>query len=174
MMVLTPVEKGSANYYKVNALYERAFPENERRPLEALYADRNGRSEVLAAVADGEFVGFAMNLNRLDITHIIYLAVEESARKRGYGSRMLSLIRERHPLNRIIADLESPVSGAPNGDERVKRISFYRANGYEDTGIKYDWEGESYIVLSSGGNVTRKEFGEFWHYFYSLNDGFDY
>ena len=147
------------------ALYEASFPANERRPLEELVSGFRGKGELLAALEGGRFVGMISLLSVEDITHILYFAVREELRNRGYGSRILALIRERYPCQRIIADLERPEEGAPNGEQRERRVAFYRNNGYVFTEVAYRWEGEDYCIMSSGGNVSREEFRRFWEHF---------
>jgi hypothetical protein len=78
----------------VEALYEQAFPENERRDLSFLMEDRTGVSdflvfytrdgEDLSGGEDGVFAGFVSVLKDGDIAHIIYFAVQEELRGRGH------------------------------------------------------------------------------------------
>ena len=55
----------------IAALYVRAFPANERRPLEPLMEPHGGHAAMLAAWEDGAFCGFASLLLWQDIAHII-------------------------------------------------------------------------------------------------------
>ena len=153
-------------YSEAERLYDDSFPPNERPPFSALFTEFGGAEELLAVLDGDRFAGLAVLLTYQDITHILYLAVEEGLRGCGYGSRILALIRERYPGQKIIADLELPEADTPNEVQREKRIAFYRKNGYCLTGIVYRWEGEDYCIMASGGTVTREAFGKFWHHFY--------
>ena len=64
----------------------------------------------------------------------------------------------RCPGNRIIVDVEQQEEGVPNRAHREERIAFSRRNGYLDPGIAYRWEGEDYRIMSSGGDVARRDF----------------
>ena len=174
MLRLQAVDGQSPWLPRLNALYEAAFPANERRPLDALLNDRTGAGEVFAALDGEAFIGLAILLSHGDLTHILYFAVEEALRGRGYGTRLLAAVRARYPGQRLLADLEAPDADAPNRAQREQRIAFYRRCGYEPTEIRYNWIGENYVVLAAGGPVTRQEFSAFWHYFYSLHAGYDY
>ena len=97
MLQLKTVTPQFADFDKVSALYHSAFPENERRPLEEMFSFLSGGGEFLA-LYDGEtFCGFVCLLSWQDITHILYLAIDSQLRGRGYGTGMLSAIRQRYP-----------------------------------------------------------------------------
>lgn len=147
---------------ELGALYERAFPENERRSLGTLINDRTGVSDLLAYTEDDTFVGFVSLLTEGDIAHIIYFAVEEALRGRGYGAQILDLVSGYRPGCRVIADLELPVPGTPNEEQRRRRLAFYIRSGFCETKVRYDWRGEDYVILSRGGDLTGAEFGRFW------------
>jgi len=166
-----PVTEKLPDFGRITALYERAFPANERRPLHPLLNDTTGCSDFLAFYEDKEFVGFACLLTRRDITHILYIAIDEAMRGQGYGTKALEAIRRVRPGQRIIADLEDDAREAEGGP-RHKRKQFYERCGYRKTGVEYPWRGEDYIILSQGGPVTMEEFLSFWHYFEHENTAF--
>lgn len=148
---------------EAKALYKRAFPRRERIPFSIMTKDNSGISEVFALLDEHKvFVALCCLLNNIGITHITYLAVEESQRDHGYGSEILKLIHEQKPGRRIIVDIEMPEEDAPNEDQRLMRKKFYLRAGYEETEIRYNWRGEDYQILTYGGNVTEEEFERFW------------
>ena len=157
----------SPDFDLVKTLYEEAFAENERKPFAKLLGGYKGSGEVYAVYDGNRFTGMISLLTLEDITHILYLAVKPEFRDRGYGTGILRILRRDWAGQRIIADLETPEEDAPNQNQRKKRVEFYRRNGYSFTEIAYRWEDEDYQVMSSGGEVTRKEFGAFWHHFLS-------
>ena len=120
----------------------------------------------MLAFLDGDtFAGMTFLLTFEDITHILYLAVSQDLRDKGYGSAILQKIRELYQGQRIIADLELPEANIPNEAQRKKRTAFYEKNGYVFTDIVYRWENEDYRIMSDGGDVTFDEFRRFWQYF---------
>ncbi len=147
---------------EIEALYVRAFPENERRPFRDLFDQKANYVETLAFYDAEAFVGFACLLNAGDVSHIIYFAVEESLRDRGYGSEILREIARYREGCRIIVDIERQDRRADNNGQRERRKRFYLRNGYAETGIRYRWHRENYEILSAGGTLTEAEFGAFW------------
>ena len=161
MLTLKPVDAASPEMPALTALMERAFPANERMPMEALLS-REG-SDMLAILEDGVFRGFISLLTRMDICHILFFAMGEDCRDRGLGTRALTMVRELKPGLRIIADLEAPDDHAPNSMQRERRWRFYRRCGYAETGVTYRWRGERYAIISNGGAVSDEEFWQFWN-----------
>lgn len=160
--VISPEDPLSA---AVKDLYESSFPANERVPYESLFRGFYAEGEMLAFLDGDIFAGMTFLLAFEDITHILYLAVPENLRDKGYGSVILQKIRELHQGQRIIADLEQPEADVPNEAQREKRTAFYEKNGYGYKEIKYRWENEDYRIMSNGGDVTFDEFRRFWQFF---------
>ena len=78
------VTKDSPWLPRVKALYESAFPANERIPIKHLLDNKIKRE--FWAFFDGEvFCGFSNSISHGDITNIVYFAVEPKLRCRGYG-----------------------------------------------------------------------------------------
>jgi len=152
----------SPDFARVLALYERAFPENERKELRYLVKPNQFIGEILA-IREGEvFVGFCAFLNLHDISHIIYFAIEEALRNQGLGGQALDLITERKKGQRILADLEDESAAAENSEQRRRRVQFYLRHGFAQTQVAYRWCGEDYRILAHGGDVTPAEFHGFW------------
>lgn len=160
MLKLAPA--GVGEYQKIAELYERAFPAEERRPLEPLFADCSGCASVLSACSDGFFCGFLCTLQWEDLLHIIYFAVEEDLRGKGLGSEILRQLHAENPGMRVLVDIEEPTPSSENYAQRLKRKSFYLRGGYEENEIHYCWRGVDYTILSYGGAVTNEEFDAFW------------
>ena len=163
----------STDWKQIQALYARAFPEDERSPLELLAQDETGISEILAFYEGQKFCGFACLLVAMKIAHIIYIAMEESQRGMGYGSQALERIQKRYPDHRIVVDMEDVIPDAPNYQQREQRQRFYLRNEYQLCPIQYQWRGEEYRILSQGGIVQENEFWHFWKYVACENEAFN-
>lgn len=96
-------------------------------------------------------------LNSPTISHIIYLAVDESLRGHGYGSKALELLHQSKNGKKIMVDIEVPDEQAENAEQRQKRKKFYLRAGYEETPVKYEWRNENYEILSFGGQISEAE-----------------
>lgn len=162
-MQLNRVTAASAELAEVARLYDRAFPANERWDLDAVLRDDTGISELLSFSEDGGFAGFAITLSCGGYTHLIYFAVAEDKRSRGYGSEALRLLGERYPGNVMMVDIEREHPGADNNAQRRRRKEFYRRCGYTEAGVEYSWRGEQYEILILGGEISTRDYFRFWH-----------
>ena len=162
MLTIKSVTSETKNLAEIQRLYEDAFPKNERHPLRNLLTTPNSPAETMA-LYDGElFCGFAVLLNGRDISHIIYFAIEESLRGKGYGSAALQVLHEYKTGRRIMVDIELESPSAPNNEQRRKRKQFYLRNGYAMTSIQYRWQREDYEILAYGGDISEEEYDDFW------------
>ena len=163
MLLYFEVTKNSPWLPQVKALYESAFPANERIPIKHLLDNKIKRE--FWAFFDGEvFCGFSNSISHGDITNIVYFAVVPELRSRGYGSQILQAIRRQHPNTRIVVDIEveEDSKNAEELERRNRRRDFYLRNGFDAAPVEYHWQGEHYRLLSAGGTVTDKEFRGFW------------
>ena len=171
MLQFFKVTKKSPWLPQVKALYESAFPANERIPIKHLLDDKIEREfwaffdkEESENAAVPRFCGFSNSISHGDITNIVYFAVEPELRSRGYGSQILQAIRNKHPNSRIVVDIEveEDSKDAEELERRNRRRDFYQRNGFDSSPFDYVWQGEHYRLLSAGGIVTEKEFRNFW------------
>ena len=171
MLQFFDVTKKSPWLPQVKALYESAFPANERIPIKHLLDDKIKREfwaffdkEESENAAAPRFCGFSNSISLGDITNIVYFAVVPELRSRGYGSQILQVIRRQHPDTRIVVDIEveEDSKDAEELERRNRRRDFYQRNGFDSSPFDYVWQGEHYRLLTAGGTVTEKEFRDFW------------
>lgn len=163
MLQFFDVTRDAPWFPQVKALYESAFPANERIPIKHLLDDKIKRE--FWAFFDGDlFCGFSNSITHGSITNIVYFAVVPELRSRGYGSQILQAIRRQHPDTRIVVDIEveEDSKDAEELERRNRRREFYQRNGFDASPVDYVWQGEHYRLLSAGGTVTEKEFRDFW------------
>ena len=162
MLYMKPIVDAPDDYTKAKVLYYRSFPKNERRPFPELAENRLGNTEVVCFYDNNTFVGMACLLNGSAISHIIYIAIDESLRGHGYGSKALELLHKSNSEKRIMVDIEVPDISAENNEQRIMRKKFYLRAGYEETPVKYEWRGEKYEILSYRGQISQAEYDLFW------------
>ena len=171
MLQFFDVTRDAPWFPQVKALYESAFPANERIPIKLLLDDKIKREfwaffdkEDGKNAATPRFCGFSNSITHGSITNIVYFAVVPELRSRGYGSQILQVIREQHPDTRIVVDIEveEDSKDAEELERRNRRRDFYLRNGFGSSPVDYVWQGEHYRLLSAGGSVTEKEFRDFW------------
>lgn len=162
MFVTKRIGPRSKDLNKIKKLYIDAFPENERFSFSMMIKNENGHYETFAFYQDDVFCGFAILLNSLDISHIIYLATIPELRGKGLGAKALGAISRIKSSMRIIVDIERELPGNPENELRLRRKNFYLRNGYRETEVRYRWQDEYYEILVFGGELSSEDFGNFW------------
>ena len=160
-MLSVRVTKESEKFPEIERLYRAAFPREERVPMDVLL-EADGPYDFIACYDGAVLCGFYSALTLGDITHILFLAVEESLRDHGYGSQILGEIKKAYAGKRVILDVEMIDPEAENNEQREHRIAFYMRNGYHHSGISYGWRGVMYEILILDGTISEEEFWNFW------------
>ena len=149
-MPLTPIDIATdpALRRKVKELYIRAFPAEERLPWWLLRLNSTRKGIDLTAWMDGDkFCGFTSSATVEGLHFLLFFAVAEDCRSRGWGSAILQAIQREHPAVTLNIELLDPA--APNYPERLRRFAFYRKNGFHDA-FYHVWEvGGKFRVLST-------------------------
>ncbi|MBQ4547148.1 MAG: GNAT family N-acetyltransferase [Oscillospiraceae bacterium] len=162
MFTTKRIKFGSKETAKIEKLYIESFPENERFSFDMMLRNEKGHYETFAFYDNGNFCGFAILLNSLDISHIIYFATLPELRGKGLGTKALDAIGRIKSGMRIIVDIEREIPGCAENEIRRRRKNFYLRNGYSETEVRYCWQEEYYEILVSGGKLSREDFGNFW------------
>ena len=105
MKLVNIADEGAKYKWQLYDLYDKAFPEQEKKPLqvmENLVAD--GKMEMLAMVDEDEFVGLAINLidAEQDRALLDYYAIAPEKRNYGYGSRGLEALLKKFKNHKYI------------------------------------------------------------------------
>lgn len=144
---------------EIRRLYTTAFPRQEQAPLAFLFHRAKRGKADFQAVFDGEiFVGLTLVAGTNDIVTLMFFAIEDAVRGRGYGSRILRAVQQKYHGKRLFLNIEPLDPAAPNYAQRVKRKAFYLRNGFEDLQYTVREAGVTYEMLSFGGPVSRREY----------------
>ena len=150
MLTTKKVNPRLKEYGQVIDLYERNFPENERIDAEILTAKAEKPCFPFTAYYDEEtFVGFTFASVTDDAVFLIYFAVAEDLRFKGYGSGILGKLTADYAPRRVMLTSEPADQDADNCAQRLKRLAFYERNGLYDTGYKLLDHGDEYCILST-------------------------
>ena len=162
MFLTKRIKPHSRDIPKIKKLYIESFPENERFPFNVMIKNESGCYETFAFYNEGSFCGFAILLNSLDISHIIYFATLPELRGKGLGAKALGAIGRIKSERKIIVDIEREIPGCEENEIRRRRKNFYLRNGYSETEVRYRWQDEAYEILVSNGKLSGEDFGNFW------------
>ena len=153
-----PAMADKENFPNVKSLYESAFPSSEQMPLWFLRYKAKQSDVAFSSLYDYEsWIGLMYTFEYEGIILVLYFAIDASCRSGGYGSKVLTTLREDHPDKRIVLTIEPVDEQADNYEQRVKRKRFYEKNGYTPTDVIVEGLGQPFEVLISGGAVTPEE-----------------
>ena len=151
-----PIDQQGQDIQKTQALFESAFPEEERPPF-SMMLDWN-HDTFYGVYRDGLFVALVDLICHQDLVYVFFLAIEEENRGQGIGSQILSDLKKRYSNRRLFLLAEEVDSKYPDNENRKKRLGFYAKNGFFPTGDKVLEFGVMYELLTCGGKVTKAEF----------------
>lgn len=118
--------KSIIEYIRLFALYQRAFPIEEKKPISMiLKMQKRGKTDIWYFEEDGKFLGLAITINGEKNILIDYFAVSEKERGKGYGEIMLKSIISHYSGRGVFLEIEIPYEWAGNYTDRLRRRSFY-------------------------------------------------
>lgn len=156
-------------------LYNKAFPKNEQVPFFMLkFLARKGRANFYSIYDDDTFIGLIYIVYYEDIIFVFYLAIDESLRGRGYGSKILDEIKKKYKEYRIVLNIEEIDENSNNNAQRIRRKEFYIRNGFitldytvKELNIIYEMlcysndEGNKYVSKEEYNKLLNNFFGDF-------------
>ena len=109
-----------------------AFPENERPSLFWTYEvfNKTKESEIYCYYDNDEFIGFTYLTYYLDYVFVLYLAIKEDKRNKGYGAQVLEDIKQMNKDLNVILCFEEVDDKYLDNDNRIKRMNFYKKCGF--------------------------------------------
>lgn len=151
-ITLRAVTTDSPDYAAIEALLLRAFPENERRDLDAQAHNVDSDSVPMTCYAaysgeSGEFAGFITVWTLDGYRYVEHLATSESVRNGGIGGAIVDAVTAMEPDVPVVLEVEPESFG-----EMVRR----RIGFYERHGLRL-WRGRDYLQppYRPGGESVR-------------------
>lgn len=164
MLTTSKLHRESTDIHSAENLYLTAFPEIERHPIEELYdACDTGKCEWLIFKDGQTFAGMAYMIIYEDIAFLLYLAVDDEQRNKGYGAQILKELAQMYDGMEVILLIESLHEECDNMDIRIRRKGFYLRNGFYDTEyIQSTCEGAAiYDILSTSQEFSTDKWKTF-------------
>ncbi len=139
-ITLRAVTTDNPDYTAIEALFVRAFPESERRDLDAQAYNVDSESVPMTCYAaycddSGEFAGFITVWLLDGYRYVEHFATSESIRNGGIGGAIIDAITAINPDVPMVLEVE-PESF---GEMACRRIGFYERHGLRL------WRGYEYI-----------------------------
>lgn len=141
----------SRDYKKICTLYKTAFPADERAPMWLMTLKANGENvDFWGLYADEKWIGLAYVISEMDASYLFYLALSESSRGKGLGSKALQSIIMQYEGQRLFLALEQLDESADNYAERKRRRNFYLKNGLKPLPVTIREATVTYDVMGTG------------------------
>ena len=124
-------------YKDVCRLIRTAFPQNEQLPMWLLRVLAFRKSvNFRAFYEDKQFCGILYTAEDNKYIFVLYLAVNDRIRSKGYGTKILDWLKQ-NTEKIIVLNVESLNLSVQNALQREKRLSFHSRNGIFDTGCRF-------------------------------------
>lgn len=161
-------EKVQLNSIGVKEIYFKSFPPNERMPFPLMVGmSKMWHTNFLSFYYNETLCGFIYLATNQKLVFVMFFAVDEIFRSKGYGSAILQEIQQRYPNKKIIISIEPCDADALDLDIRKKRKSFYLRNGYKETGYMVKLNGVVQEILINNGDFIKEEFRTFFAFYSS-------
>ena len=136
--------------FQIKEIYETSFPKSEKFPFWVLKQCAKENNVRLAAIIDhatDKISGMQFLISYDDITYLMYMAIDNKCRNKGFGSLVLRDLILRQADTTILLCIERP--SAEKEDIKARRKNFYLRNGFYETGCFIEDSGVEYEFLSS-------------------------
>lgn len=159
---------------KLKQMNIEAFPEKEREEIDTFIEySVAGVCDFWAFFDDDIFIGFTLLAKNGATAYLCFFAVDSNLRSKGYGSKILSLLKKAYQGKQIIVDLERTDEECSNIVERISRKMFYLRNGFKDTGYILFYGDMTYDVLYSGDLFDKESYTDLFTIIKETNDNID-
>lgn len=90
--------------------------------------------------------------------YLFYLAVPAEVRSKGYGAQMIQWLIKMYPDKTIVGNIEPIGFDAENEDQRIRRLAFYKRNGFHKEPFRLIDDSGLYDIISTGSVFDEKEY----------------
>lgn len=158
------VEKvlGSRRKREIKEIYMSSFQKEERMPFALLLLSCLWHTQFLTFCNQKTLCGLVYMASLGKQTFIMFFAVDERLRSKGYGSSILNAVQAMYPENKIIVSIEPCYGTIENMEQRLRRKDFYIRNGYQETGYFMKLAGQEQEILIKNGVFKKGGFIRFF------------
>lgn len=143
---------------QIKEIYEKSFPKDEKFSfwiLKQCAKENNIQLDVIIDDIIEKVIGMRFIVNYDNITYLMYLAIDEIYRNKGFGSFVLKDLVTQN--NIVLLCIEKPLPGLK--DDKIRRKNFYLKNGFYETNCFIEDSGVEYEFLASlkGLEITEED-----------------
>ena len=159
MNITTVSYKNAPDKALAKKLYLTSFPKEELIPWWIVLLLINKKCvNFNCHYENGHFCGFTFTANEGNVLFVLFFAIEENLRHKGYGSAILEHLKSVYPNCEIYLNVELLDENADNFNERVKRVEFYKKNGFFDTKHNIREVGGVFRVLATTKDISPDDY----------------
>lgn len=148
---------------KIKEIYTSSFLKEDRMPFWLMLIMAKMKNTEFISFHDKDILcGFVYMATVQNMTFVMFLAVDENIRSKGYGSHILDKIQSIHPDSKIIISIERCDEDAKDIEQRLRRKKFYVNNGYIETGYLVELAKEKQEIIIKNGEFNEDEFSLFF------------
>lgn len=148
---------------EIKDIYLSAFPKEDRMPFwMMILMSYLWNTEFLAFYDKNDLCGFVYMATIRRQTFVMFFAVSENLRSKGYGSQILTQLQALYPKNKIVISIEPYDENAEDIELRLRRKKFYLDNGYVETGCFMKLGGKKQEIIIKNGVFKIPEFKLFF------------
>lgn len=160
-MKLIKVSKKMKIYRDIRKLYKHSFPLSERAPFWLLMVRAKASiADFWALYDEDKWIGIAYVIKYKRLAYIFYFAIKEEERSKGYGKKVIDILKRKYSGSKIFLALETLDKEADNYKQRVRRHAFYEKCGLSDLPYKLKEATVTYDIMGIGGAVEPEEYRE--------------
>ncbi|WP_195983794.1 GNAT family N-acetyltransferase [Clostridium sp. D33t1_170424_F3] len=148
---------------KVREIYTASFLKEDRMPFWLMLALAKTKNTDFLTFYDGDTLcGFVYMAAVKDLAFVMFFAVDETLRSKGYGGKILKEVQSIYPDHKIIMSIERCDEPAEDLEQRLRRKRFYLRNGYAETGCFLEMNHKAQEILIKNGTFQTEEFLSFF------------
>lgn len=148
---------------EIKEIYTSSFLKEDRMPFGMmLIMSYLWNTEFLSFYDRDTLCGFVYMATIRKLTFVMFFAVAENFRSKGYGSGILDKIQSIHADNKIVISIEPCDEDAEDFEQRLRRKKFYANNGYTETGYFIKLGGKKQEIIIKNGIFDKREFTLFF------------
>ncbi|MCI8833473.1 MAG: GNAT family N-acetyltransferase [Clostridia bacterium] len=156
-MSLNYIDYFRSNHKKeIKKIYINSFPRDERFPFWLLKYCSKEKNVLFNVILDNnKAIGMEYTIRYENIAYLMYLAISEKQRGKGYGSQILKDLLKKYET--IILSIERPNNNLD--DTKKVRKKFYLRNGFFETNKFIKDNGIEYEILCTNKNynITKED-----------------
>lgn len=153
MLVYKNMLENKSDIKKIKKLYKLSFPKCERNPFFILkFLCKKNKIKFYSIYEEDLFIGFCSTVEDNEYRFILYLAIEQKLKGKGYGSKIINHFTSNYLTCILI--IEEVNKKYKNYIERKKRQNFYFKNNYIDTEYVIRYQKIDFNVLSNKKDIN--------------------